>query len=174
MESREKLEKRVQRLEQQLSAVRRARGFRRRASWEVVGLPFYDIAIGPDLERGEMRGHARGFIAIGDIATGVVALGGIARGALAAGGLTVGLLTVGGLSIGALAAVGGMAIGGFAFGGAAVGGVAIGGGAAGYYACGGGAAGEHVIDARRRDPEAVAFFKEYGLAEFCIRDARRW
>jgi hypothetical protein len=44
------------------------RGIRRRASWEIAGLPFYDIALGPDVERGEFRGHAMGFIAIGDMA----------------------------------------------------------------------------------------------------------
>jgi hypothetical protein len=65
---------------------------------------------GPDLERGEMRGHAKGIIAIGDIATGVVALAGVARGGLAIGGLAVGLISLGGLSIGALA-LGGLAIG---------------------------------------------------------------
>jgi hypothetical protein len=163
MQSREQLEKRVAQLEQQLAG-QRVRGIRRRASWELLGLPFYDIAVGADPERGETRGHARGFIAIGDIATGVVALGGLARGGIAIGGAAIGLVSLGGLSIGALLAAGGLAIGGVAFGGGAVGGAAIGGGAAGYYACGGAAFGEYVVSPLRRDPEAIAFFKESGLA----------
>jgi hypothetical protein len=173
MESREQLQRRVAELEKQVAALKagtgRMHGIRRRASWEIAGLPFYDIALGPDLARGEFRGHARGFIAIGDMATGVFALGGLARGVVAFGGLAIGLITFGGLSIGALAAVGGLAIGSVALGGGAAGGVAIGGGAAGYYACGGGAVGEHTISAMRRDDQALAFFDEYGLADWCGR-----
>src|SRR5262245_51896377 len=164
METREELKQRVAQLEKQVSAMQmgrgvRVRGVRKRASWGIGDFPAWDIALGPDLEKGEYRGHARGVIAIGDIATGVVALGGLARGVVALGGLAAGLITVGGLSIGLVAAVGGLAIGGAAVGGAAIGGVAIGGGAAGYYACGGGAAGAHVVAAAYSDPEAEAFFE---------------
>lgn len=49
----------------------------------LFGLPLVSIATGPDPSRSEPRGHARGFIAIGDIATGFFALGGVARGAIA-------------------------------------------------------------------------------------------
>lgn len=171
MQSREQLEQRVAELEKQVATLRvgggRMRGIRRRASWNLAGLPFYDIALGADLERGEFRGHARGFIAIGDMATGVFALGGLARGIFAFGGLAVGLVTFGGLSIGALAAAGGLAIGGVAVGGGAVGGIAMGGGAAGYYACGGGAVGAHTISAMHRDPQALAFFADHGLETWC-------
>jgi len=172
MESREQLERRVAELEKQVTALRGGglgfmRGIRKRASWGLGDIPFYDIAVGPDLERGELRGHAKGIIAIGDLATGFLALGGLARGVIAFGGLAAGLVSFGGLSIGLLSAVGGLAIGGLALGGAAVGGVAVGGGAAGYYACGGGAAGTHVVDAVRRDPEALEFFREHGLAPLC-------
>ena len=177
MESREKLEKRVADLEKQLSVLRgggvASRGIRSRASAEFGGLPLYDIALGPDLARGEIRGHARGIVAIGDIATGVLAVGGLARGVLAIGGLAIGLVTFGGLSIGLIAAAGGLAIGSLAFGGGAIGGVAIGGGAAGYYACGGGAAGAHVVSAIHGDPEALAFFKEHGLEPMCGGGYRR-
>jgi len=176
MESREELEKRVAELEKQVTALkgggRSFRGIRKRASWGLGDIPFYDIAVGPDLERGELRGHAKGIIAIGDLATGFLALGGLARGVIAFGGLAAGLVSFGGLSIGLLSAVGGLAIGGLALGGAAVGGVAVGGGAAGYYACGGGAAGTHVVDAVRRDPEALAFFREHGLAQLCQSGSR--
>jgi len=172
MESREQLEKRVAELEKQVSAFKTGgpafiRGIRKRAAWGLGDIPFYDIAVGPDLARGELRGHAKGIIAIGDIATGFLALGGLARGVIAFGGLAAGLVSFGGLSIGLLSAVGGLAIGGLALGGAAVGGVAVGGGAAGYYACGGGAVGTHVVDAVRRDPEAQAFFRKYRLAQLC-------
>jgi len=172
MERREDLEKRLTDLEKQVAALKGSglvalRGMRKRASWGIGDIPFYDIAIGPDPEHGEFRGHAKGIIAVGDMATGVLALGGLARGVVAIGGLAVGLVSLGGLSVGILLAVGGLAIGGAALGGAAVGGVAIGGGAAGYYACGGGAFGEHVVDARRRDPEAEEFFSRYGVEGLC-------
>lgn len=172
MESREQLEKRVAELEKQVAALGSGswsaiRGIRKRASWGLGDIPFYDIAVGPDLARGELRGHAKGIIAIGDLATGFLALGGLARGAIAIGGLAAGLVSFGGLSIGVLSAVGGLAIGGLALGGAAGGAVAVGGGAAGYYACGGAAVGTHVVDAIRRDPEAERFFAEHGLASLC-------
>lgn len=163
MRSREELEQRVAQLERELAATRAARytrSVRARARWQLAGLPFYDIALGPDPSRGELRGHAKGFIAIGDMATGVIAAGGLARGVIAVGGAAVGLVTFGGLSVGALLAFGGLAIGGVAFGGAAMGGVAMGGGAAGYYACGGGAVGEHVVAPSRIDREAQEFFSE--------------
>src|SRR5215472_163210 len=113
------------------------RGLRRQSSRTFAGLPLWSVAIGPDLERGEMRGHARGIFALGGIATGWVAFGGFARGFIAMGGLAVGLLV----------AIGGGALGGIALGGAAVGLVAIGGGAAGYYAMGGAAVGVHTVSA---------------------------
>ena len=76
------------------------RGVRKRSERTLWNLPLYDLAIGPDLANGEIRGHARGFFAIGDIATGVFAIGGIARGCVA----------VGGLACGAVVAIGGAAI----------------------------------------------------------------
>lgn len=177
MRTREELEQRVTQLERELAATRSVRGgrsVRARARWQLAGLPFYDIAFGPDPSRGEMRGHARGFIALGDIATGVIAAGGLARGLLAVGGCAVGLVTFGGLSVGALLATGGLAIGGVAFGGGAIGGVAIGGGAAGYYACGGGAVGQYVVAPYRQDPEAQRFFAEnVPAAGTCATNARR-
>jgi hypothetical protein len=168
MEDPRKLEQRVRQLEEEV-AVLRGRGygarpfFRKRASWGIGDLPFYDVALGPDPSRGEWRGHARGIIAIGDMATGVLAVGGLSRGVVAIGGLAAGFVGLGGLSIGILCAAGGLAIGSFALGGGAIGGVAIGGGAAGYYACGAGAAGQYVMDVKRQDPEALEFFATYKL-----------
>ncbi len=137
------------------------RGIRRQSARKVFGLPLWAIAIGPDWERGEFRGHARGIFALGDIATGWFACGGLARGLVAVGGLAIGLVALGGGAIGVLVAVGGGAIGGVALGGGAVGGVAIGGGACGYYAFGGGAAGVHTVSALHQDPVALEFFERY-------------
>jgi hypothetical protein len=136
------------------------RGIRKRSAGTLCGLPLLDIAMGPDPEKGEMRGHARGIIAIGDIATGGIALGGVAAGIIAFGGLGVGIVSFGGLAFGLLA-IGGLAVGGIAAGGGAIGCVAIGGGAVGYYAFGGAAFGKHVISAMQRSPEAVEFFKHW-------------
>lgn len=168
MQSREEMERRVAELEKQVARLGPGyRGIRKRASWGLGDIPFYDIAVGPDPSRGEIRGHAKGIIAIGDIATGFLALGGLARGFVATFGASVGLVSLGGVSLGVLAAVGGLAFGGLAFGGAALGGVAVGGGAIGYYACGGAAAGAHASSAQHRDPETEAFFRQYGLDGVC-------
>jgi hypothetical protein len=174
MQTRADLEKRIAELEGQVNALKRgggavgyaARSVRRRSASTFAGLPLLDIAVGPDPERGEIRGHAKGIIAIGDIATGVLALGGVVRGIVAIGGLAFGVVSLGGLSVG-LGAIGGLAIGGVALGGGAVGGAAIGGGAIGHYACGGGVSGEHVIGPLERDPVAVEFFERYGLDVIC-------
>jgi hypothetical protein len=177
MASREELEQRIRDLESQVGSMRATGvpmgiggirgGIRKRASWGIGDLPIYDVALGPDFSRGQMRGHAKGVLAIGDMATGIVAIGGLARGVFALGGLAVGLFSFGGLSLGVLAAAGGLAIGGLAFGGGAAGGVAVGGGAIGYYACGGGAGGAYVWSPLRRDPEAAKFFTQYGLRGVC-------
>ena len=149
-----------------LLSARRFSGFpvwsvRRQSASTLFGLPLWAVAFGPDPERGELRGHARGIFAFGDIATGWVAFGGLARGIVAFGGLSVGIFAFGGGAIGLVTAVGGGALGGLALGGAAIGGIAVGGGAFGYYAMGGAAFGVHTISALHRDPEAVAFFREH-------------
>jgi hypothetical protein len=141
------------------------RGVRRQSEYVFLGLPLYSIALGPDLTKGEMRGHAKGVLAIGDTATGVLAFGGLAMGVIAVGGLAFGFVTLGGLSIGVLLAFGGAAVGAIAGGGAALGWVAIGGAAAGYYAAAGAAYGTYVIDAMQRSPEAVAFFSQWPILQ---------
>lgn len=175
MKTREELERRVRELEAEVASMRvfRGRVVRYRSAAQFGGLPLIAVATGPDPARGEARGHARGIVAIGDIATGVLAVGGVARGLLAFGGLAFGAITFGGVSIGALAAVGGLAIGSIAFGGGAIGWTAAGGGAAGAYACAGAAFGEHVIDATRRDPEAAAHFARLGLGFACAPERLR-
>jgi hypothetical protein len=157
------LERRVAELESEVKVLRRTRyrnrSIRKRSDGRIFGLPLYDIACGPDPDRGEFMGHARGIVAIGDEALGVFALGGIARGLFAFGGLALGGVTFGGCSLGLLLAVGGLAVGGIAVGGAAVGVLAIGGAAVGYLAVGGGAFGRFVISGAHRSPEAVEFFR---------------
>lgn len=178
------LQQRVEVLEQEVTELRAARGAgqtvrthrlrsgtRRRSETEILGIPLWEIACGPDPERGERRGHAKAIFAMGDIATGVVAVGGIARGFLCIGGVAVGFLTLGGVSLGLLAAMGGLAIGGLAMGGASLGGIAIGGAAIGYvvkaaagvcmYGKGPAVIGAHVINAFGQDPQAVQFFEQW-------------
>ena len=172
------LERRVAELEaevRQLRAAPRARwrGVRYRSELALGNLPFLSIATGPDPDKGEIRGHAKGVIAIGDMATGLVAVGGLARGGITIGGLSLGLVSLGGCAVGLLGAAGGLAIGILAFGGGAVGAVAVGGGAVGHYACGGGVFGTHVIGPGRTDPAAEAFFRQYGLDRMCQGQRRR-
>jgi hypothetical protein len=151
-------------LEEQVAALKklpRYRGVRTRSSVTLFGLPLYEIALGPDPETGQIRGHAKGIFAIGDLATGIVALGGLARGVVAVGGLALGVFTIGGASLGILAALGGLAVGAIAVGGAAVGLVAVGGGALGYYACGGATFGKYLVSSLRQDPEALRCFRNF-------------
>lgn len=97
------------------------------------------------------------------IAKGVVAIGNIAVGGVAVGGVACGLFTIGGASLGLLAALGGAAVGvGLSVGGLAIGSVAVGGAAVGFvYAMGGGAFAPAIIDGRRCDPDALAFFRQW-------------
>src|ERR1041384_2014202 len=102
---RELLEDRVAELEAQIAALRERTqlppiGVRRRARWTIAHVPLYDISFGSDPGRRELRGHARGIIAIGDVASGVLAIGGFARGIIAIGGLATGVVSVGGLAVG--------------------------------------------------------------------------
>ena len=167
-------DRRIAALEHEVDVLRASaapKSVRRRSETVLWGMPLWEIAVGPDVEADEVRGHARGVFALGDVATGVVALGGIARGVFACGGVAVGAIGLGGCSLGLLfaggglavggVAVGGLAVGGLALGGAAVGYVAVGGGAIGCYAAGGGAVGQHVVGPMRQDPEAVRFFREW-------------
>ena len=169
MRDRAEMERRIRELEAEIAALKGGarRGVRYKSEFTFGDLPLVSIAMGADPSKGEIRGHARGVIAIGDIASGALALGGLARGLVALGGVAIGVVAFGGLSVGALIAVGGLAIGSFAMGGAALGGAAIGGGAVGVYACGGAVAGEHTVGPMVADPQALAFFVDYGLEDLC-------
>ncbi len=133
------------------------KSIRRRSNETLFGLPIYDIAIGPDAQNGELRGHARGIIAVGDVATGILAVGGFARGLVALGGLSIGVVSIGGASLGILS-FGGLAVGLFALGALALGAIAIGAAVMGYYALGAAAIGQNVVSILRHDPQAVTFF----------------
>lgn len=139
---------------------------------QLFGMPLVSIALGPD-DKGRM-GHAKGYFAVGDVATGVFAVGAFARGIVAFGGLSIGGVTFGGLSLGTFAAVGGgalawlgsavggMAVGLLASGGGAIGGIAQGGFAIGWLARGGAAKGIHTWG-RGSPPtdEARALFDQF-------------
>ena len=77
------------------------RSIRYTSRLRLFGWPLVAIAQGVDFSRNEQRGHARGIIALGDIATGIIAIGGVARGLIAVGGVAVGLVTVAGVGLGA-------------------------------------------------------------------------
>ena len=166
MMSRDELVAEVKRLRQRYM-VPALKGVRKQSEASLWGLPLVSIALGPDPEKGELRGCAKGIIAVGDVATGVFAVGGVALGGVTIGGCSIGLIAIGGCALSILLAVGGFALGAVAIGGGAVGVVAIGGGAIGYYTCGGGTLGVHVLDGVKQSPEAIRFFEQFipGLAE---------
>ena len=62
---------------------------------ELFELPLWSVAIGPDEEKGEKNGTAKGLIAIGDSATGIVAVGYLAKGIVSVGVVPVGLFSIG-------------------------------------------------------------------------------
>jgi len=146
------------------------RTVRYQSSRTLFGRPLVAVAFGPNYFADERRGHARGIIAIGDVATGWLALGALARGFIAVGGLAFGGIALGGLGVGIIgiagvafgaAAIGGFAAGGIALGGVALGVVAVGGVAVGSMALGGLAIGESVASSFRQDPAAVEFFSQW-------------
>ena len=137
----------------------------------VFGKPMIDIAWGPDKEKGETFGHAKGFISIGQMASGPVAIGLIPYGILSFGLLSLGIISFSlllglgvvafsGLAFG-LIAFGGAAFGFIAFGGMAIGYFAIGGFAIGQYAAGGFAIGRYILTATHSDPEVFNFMNQY-------------
>lgn len=118
----------------------------------LFGWPLLAVSQGADASRNESQGHARGVIALGDVATGVIAIGGLARGVIAIGGIAFGLVTIAGVGFG------GLVIAGVALGQTAYGGVGI-----GQYAKGGAAVGAHVVSSERVDDSAAEWFSRLGL-----------
>lgn len=92
-----------------------------RSPQSLGGLPLIHVSLGGRDQHSRYRpGHARGIIAIGDIAVGFVAVGGVAVGLVAIGAVAAGLLAVGAVAIGVVA-VGGVAVGLLAVGAVAAG-----------------------------------------------------
>ena len=121
------------------------RGRRYSSEMKILGLPLLDVQFADIDFSGKptdklQRGHARGWIALGDRATGVLfAMGGLARGFIAIGGVSMGVISLGGVALG-LATVGGLALGMLAIGGAALGYDAAGGLAIGWHSAAAGLA----------------------------------
>lgn len=147
------------------------RGRRWRSKATLFGLPVIAVAQGPGQDG--PRGHARGILALGDVATGVVALGGVARGVVAAGGCAIGVFAFGGCAVGLVSAAGGLAVAGLmavgggaiaallANGGMAIGGLAQGGMVVGYFARGGTAT--TLSSAGPGSPEMTAAFDRFSF-----------
>lgn len=128
------------------------RSIRYTSRMRLFGYPLVAVACGSDFSRNESRGHARGIIAVGDVATGVIAIGGLARGLIAVGGVAAGVVTVAGVGFGLLV-IAGVAIAQTAFGGVAI----------GHYVKGGAAVGCHTVSAARVDHSAAVWFHRLGL-----------
>jgi hypothetical protein len=129
-----------------------ARTIRYTSTMRLGKWPILAVAFGSDFSRNESRGHARGIIAMGDVATGFIAIGGLARGVIAVGGVAAGFVTVAGVGFGALV-IAGVAIAQTAFGGVAI----------GHYAKGGATIGAHVVSSERTDHSAAVWFSRLGL-----------
>jgi hypothetical protein len=109
---------------------RRAMEYRSEQVWG--DLPMVHVSVGGRQADGRYRlGHARGIIALGDVATGLVAVGGVAIGLFSVGGVAIGLVALGGLAVG-FVAVGGVAVGLLAVGAVAIGLTAVGAVTAGF------------------------------------------
>jgi hypothetical protein len=110
-----------------LLATRTGREYRSKASF--LGLPLVHINSGTRVPGQPMR-RARGWIAIGEIATGVIAMGAVATGFVAFGAVAFGALTWAGIGLGLVnfagLAIGGLSTGGIAIGVGALGGIGIG------------------------------------------------
>lgn len=143
-----------------------------KSSTSLLGLPLVHVAIGPPEGSREVRGIAKGWIAIGDISFGIVlAVGGLAVGGMSLGGLSVGVVALAGLSLGVWS-VGGLAIGAFAVGGGAIAAWAANGGLAlaTEYALGGLAIGaEANTKAAQSYFESSSFFR---FATLAVRHSR--
>ncbi len=95
-------------------------GRRASSSTMIMGMPLWSVAFGPDLEKGELRGHAHGIFALGEIATGVVAVGAVAVGIFALAPISIGVIALGGVAMGGVT-VGGVSIGILSYGAVALG-----------------------------------------------------
>jgi len=107
------------------SPLRGRPGKRAASSTMIMGMPLWSIAFGPDLEKGETRGHAHGIFALGEVATGVVAVGAVAAGVFAIAPVSIGVIAIGGVALGGVA-MGGVSVGILSYGAVALGAFAYG------------------------------------------------
>jgi hypothetical protein len=153
-----------------LSDIGKKNSIRWESESRFMGKPIVAIAWGPSESLGEQMGHAKGIIAIGQIATGIISIGFISNGIISFGLVGIGIVSftwfVGlgvvafsGLAFGVVA-FGGAAIGLIAFGGMAIGYVAIGGFSVGVYSVGGFAVGKYIISSAHIDPQAIEYFSQ--------------
>ena len=98
----------------------RRRGKRAASSTMIMGMPLWSVAFGPDLEKGELRGHAHGIFALGEIATGIVAVGAVAVGVFTLAPISIGVIAVGAVAMGGVA-MGAVSIGILSYGAVALG-----------------------------------------------------
>ena len=95
-------------------------GKRAASSTMILGMPLWSVAYGPDLEKGEVRGHAHGVFALGEIATGIVAVGAVAVGVFTLAPISIGVFALGAVALGGVA-MGGVSIGILSYGAVALG-----------------------------------------------------
>ncbi len=95
-------------------------GKRAASSTMIMGMPLWSVAFGPDLEKGELRGHAHGIFALGEVATGIVAVGAVAVGVFTLAPISIGVIAVGAVAMGGVA-MGGVSIGILSYGAVALG-----------------------------------------------------
>lgn len=118
------------RIEKEVIYIEQRRHYEYKSKRTVKGMPLVHINLGYGMY------HARGILAIGNIATGLIAIGAVSAGLISLGAVSLGLLTLAALSVGILS-IGAIAVGLFAIGGFAVGYLALGGLAVGTYSIGG-------------------------------------
>lgn len=95
-------------------------GKRAASSTMIMGMPLWSVAFGPDFEKGELRGHAHGIFALGEIATGIVAVGAVAVGVFTLAPISIGVVALGAVAMGGVA-MGAVSIGILSFGAVALG-----------------------------------------------------
>ena len=121
----------------------------------LLGLPLIHIHVGPRVPGQPLR-RARGWLAIGEIATGVVAIGPFAAGVVSLGAFALGGLALAGVALGGVT-FGGVSVGILATGGMAAGIGVFGGMGAGIFGRAGLGLGPHVLSDGRLDGAARHF-----------------
>ena len=138
-------------------AHRTQREFKSRATF--LGLPLVHVNIGHRIP-GEPLRRAKGWIAIGEVATGFFAFGAFAAGVIAWGGLAFGGLVWAGLGMG-LVTFAGASIGVLATGGVAIGIGALGGLGIGMYVHAAKAIGMYTSTDGATNEAVLAFFQQW-------------